>query len=418
MATFKAVVLKPNAQGRYNVKIRVTHLRKNSYVATEFYRTKTQLTKDLELKDDEVKKEINKRIDSFYETMIKLSGRIDQLTAVQLAEYLNSQNEDTSIDFVKFSLDYIERVKKRGQSGTSENLMTALRSFKDYYGADKIYIADITTRKLDQFADYLKTERKVKRVIKGKEQELTLKPMQGVGVRDALGRIRQLFLAAQDEYNDEDRGDFKIKHNPFRKFKMPVAPAAKKRNIQVDDVIKVRDFKPKKPSLRVELAKDILMLVFYLAGINTVDLYNATILKDNRLVYNRTKTKRRKDQALTSIRIEPEVLPLIEKYKDETGQRVFKFYQMYKEPDYFNTAVNDGAKVISDELKFPERLTTYFMRHSWATIGRNVCRISKDDIHFALNHSDPDMKITDLYIQTDWSIIDDANRKVLNTLKK
>ena len=119
---------------------------------------------------------------------------------------------------------------------------------------------------------------------------------------------------------------------------------------------------------------------------------------------------------MTSIRIEPQAWPLIDKYRDETGERVFKFYQMYKQPDYFNTAVNDGAKAISEELKFPENITTYFMRHSWATIGRNVCRISKDDIHFALNHSDPEMKITDLYIETDWSIIDDANRKVLDTL--
>ena len=31
----------------------------------------------------------------------------------------------------------------------------------------------------------------------------------------------------------------------------------------------------------------------------------------------------------------------------------------------------------------------------------------------ALNHSDPNHKVTDAYLETDWSIIDRANQKVL-----
>lgn len=61
------------------------------------------------------------------------------------------------------------------------------------------------------------------------------------------------------------------------------------------------------------LGRDIGLLSFFLIGINTVDLYNCTGIQNGRLIYNRTKTKnRRQDKAKIDIRIEPEALALIE----------------------------------------------------------------------------------------------------------
>jgi hypothetical protein len=59
-------------------------------------------------------------------------------------------------------------------------------------------------------------------------------------------------------------------------------------------------------------------------------------------------------------------------------------------------------------------LSTYYARHSWATIARNKCKISKSDIGECLNHADPDRKTADVYIEKDWSFIDEANRKVIS----
>ncbi len=63
-------------------------------------------------------------------------------------------------------------------------------------------------------------------------------------------------------------------------------------------------------------------------------------------------------------------------------------------------------------------LTSYYARHSWATIARNDCKISKDDINLALNHVDNEMKVTDIYIAKDWTIIDEANRQVIDAITK
>lgn len=85
------------------------------------------------------------------------------------------------------------------------------------------------------------------------------------------------------------------------------------------------------------LGRDIGLLSFFLIGINTVDLYNCTGIRNGRLIYNRTKTKnRRQDKAKIDIRIEPEALALIEKYRDPTGVRLFEFHRKYANSDIFN----------------------------------------------------------------------------------
>ena len=100
-----------------------------------------------------------------------------------------------------------------------------------------------------------------------------------------------------------------------------------------------------KSTCRFDLAKDCFILSFCLMGINSVDLYNATDLRGNRLVYNRTKTKdRRLDKAQMEVVVPEIVLPIIEKYRDRTGQRLFNFYQYYRDHKGFNKAINKGLK--------------------------------------------------------------------------
>lgn len=64
-------------------------------------------------------------------------------------------------------------------------------------------------------------------------------------------------------------------------------------------------------------------------------------------------------------------------------------------------------------LNIPQ-LTFYSARYSWASIAYNDLGIDKYIIHQCLNHSDKNMEITDVYIKRDWSVIDKANRRVLD----
>ena len=70
-------------------------------------------------------------------------------------------------------------------------------------------------------------------------------------------------------------------------------------------------------------------------------------------------------------------------------------------------------KQIGDKLGI-EDLEYYAARHSWATLACSTAvGIDKATVHEALNHVDDKMKVTDIYIDHDWSVIWEANRKVL-----
>jgi integrase len=164
------------------------------------------------------------------------------------------------------------------------------------------------------------------------------------------------------------------------------------------------------------------MLSFCLWGTNAVDLYECTDYKNGRITYDRTKTKsRRDDYANISIKVEPEILPLMEKYRDKTGERVFCFYQMYSDPHALNDAIGKGMRGIEKkgmgglrQALDIDNLTFYTARHSFASIATNDVKINKYTVHEMLNHVIKELKITDIYVNKDWSPMDEANRKLLD----
>jgi hypothetical protein len=104
--------------------------------------------------------------------------------------------------------------------------------------------------------------------------------------------LRTLFNEACRFFNNEDLGVFRIKHYPFKKYKIGSAPLTRKRNNTIEDVIKIRDCKTPFES-RAELAKELYMLSFYMCGMNAVDINNCSNSNVimGRLQYNRAKTK-------------------------------------------------------------------------------------------------------------------------------
>jgi integrase len=115
----------------------------------------------------------------------------------------------------------------------------------------------------------------------------------------------------------------------------------------------------------------------------------------------------------------------MDKYRDPTGKRVFRFYKMYANVHSFSACIHGivkqgkkgvfytGLKKVGAVLGIDD-LEYYAARHSWASIASNDLDVDKYTVHLALNHVDSTTKITDTYLKTDWSPIDRANRKVLD----
>lgn len=416
MLTIKAEIKRSELKvdGTYNVKIRFTLDRKVKRLSTNLFVTQQDLTKSLKFKEDtSIKREIDRLVLYYREQCLKLQLDQNHYSLDEIIEFLNGEQEkQQTIDFIKFSREWIASATIKG----APNYTTAINALVRFVGKEELDINLITLDFLEQFKAFLIGERDA-RTKKLMQQGKRVTSNRTLSLY--LVSIKKLFNEAKRKFNKKDKNLILIPNSPFEDFKIPKQEATRKRAIPADIIKKVwklpyKDMKKGyKSTCRYNLAKDCFILSFCLMGINSADLYNATEMKGNTIVYNRTKTKaRRLDSAKMIVDIPKIVQPLIDKYKDSTGKRLFNFYQYYVDEKGFNKAINYGLKEIGALLEI-EDLEYYAARHSWATIALNKVGIDKYTVHAALNHVDEAMKATDIYIERDFVNENRANAKVV-----
>ena len=186
---------------------------------------------------------------------------------------------------------------------------------------------------------------------------------------------------------------------PFRKFKIKTEQTAKRSLTleQLRGLLMMSNL-----GQRQQRFLDYFKLMFYLIGINIVDLCHLKAIDaDGRIRYRRQKTKKQ-----YSIKVEPEAIELINKHK---GKRYLL--------DILDTYVNERSftRQFDKELKqFLPNLTSYTARHSWATMASEI-NIPEDVISHALGHSfSTGASVTQVYIDYNMKKVDDANRRVID----
>ena len=416
MLTIKAEIKRSELKvdGTYNVKIRFTLDRKVKRLSTNLFVTQQDLTKSLKFKEDtSIKREIDRLVLYYREQCLKLQLDQNHYSLDEIIEFLNGEQEkQQTIDFIKFSREWIASATIKG----APNYTTAINALVRFVGKEELDINLITLDFLEQFKAFLIGERDA-RTKKLMQQGKRVTSNRTLSLY--LVSIKKLFNEAKRKFNKKDKNLILIPNSPFEDFKIPKQEATRKRAIPADIIKKVwklpyKDMKKGyKSTCRYNLAKDCFILSFCLIGINSADLYNATKMRGNTIIYNRTKTKaRRLDGAKMMVDIPKIVQPLIDKYKDSTGKRLFNFYQFYGDEKTFNKAINSGLKEIGSILEVDD-LEYYAARHSWATIALNKVGIDKYIVHAALNHIDDSMKVTDIYIERDFVNENKANAKVV-----
>jgi integrase len=295
-----------------------------------------------------------------------------------------------------------------------------LSALKRYIKRDTLNINEITAMFLKGFEKFLETEPSQQGSNRKTDRKDLPKSGTGRKVSAYLSCARAIHNMAKDEYNDEDAGLIRIPYSPFKNFKIKTQPLTRKRALPVNliqDIINL-PYETEKTGgkwSRFNLAKDCFLMSFALVGMNSADLYFAGKITNSIITYNRRKTStRRLDKAEMRVMVEDCILRLVDKYRAPIGgEHLFQFYLHYSDMKAFNKAINKGLKQIGEKLGI-ENLEFYAARHSWATIARSsAVGIDKYTVHEALNHTDGRMKVTDIYIDRDWSNIWNANRKVL-----
>lgn len=416
MLTIKSEIKRQEQKldGTYNVKLRFTLDRKVKRLSTSLFVYSKDLTKEFKIKPSSpIKQDVEALIRSYYEKCNKLQIELNHYTLDDIMDYLNGEQEKNQIiDFIKFSREWIASTTIKG----APNYTSAINALVRFVGKEELNVNLITTEFLDSFKTFL-----------NKEHETRTKKLIQQGKRVPSNRslslylisIKKLFNEAKKKYNKRDKNLILIPHSPFDDFVIPKQEATRKRAIPADIIKKVwklpyKDMKKGyKATCRYNLAKDCFILSFCLMGINSADLYNATKMDGNTITYYRIKTKdRRLDNAKMMVEIPHIIQPIIDKYRDKTGKRLFNFYQYYCDEKGFNKAINYGLKEIGSILGIDD-LEYYAARHSWATIALNKVGIDKYIVHAALNHIDDSMKVTDIYIERDFVNENKANAKVV-----
>lgn len=400
--------------GTYNVKLRFTLDRKVKRLSTSLFATSKDLTKELKIKQSSpLKREVDNLIRGYQEKCAKLQIELNHYTLDDVMDYLNGEREkQQTIDFVKFSREWIASTSIKG----APNYTTAVNALVRFVGQEELDINLVTQDFLEGFKSFLNKEREA-RTKKLLQQGKRVPSNRSLSLY--LVSIKKLFNEAKKKYNRKEKNLILIAHSPFDDFTIPRQEATRKRAISSDIIKKVWKLPYKemkkgyKSTCRYNLAKDCFILSFCLMGMNSADLYYATDLQGTTITYNRTKTKaRRLDEAKMKVDIPDIIMPIVEKYRDKSGKRIFNFYRYYADEKAFNKAINYGLKEIGSLLGIDD-LEYYAARHSWATIALNKVGIDKYTIHAALNHVDDAMKVTDIYIERDFVNENKANAKVV-----
>ncbi len=187
------------------------------------------------------------------------------------------------------------------------------------------------------------------------------------------------------------------KSYPFRKFKIKTEPT-RKRALSVKQLRVLHEF-PLEDWQKKYV--DTFFLMFYLMGINAVDLLNA---KPEQVIDGRLEYKRAKTGTLYSIKLEPEALEIIHRYKGKKHLLKFCDTSNYK---HFMKRMNMCLDSIIPGC------TSYYARHSVASIAAEL-DVPLDLIARMLGHTDTTRKVTLVYIDYNQKKVDKANRKVID----
>ena len=153
--------------------------------------------------------------------------------------------------------------------------------------------------------------------------------------------------------------------------------------------------------------RDMFLLIFALIGINIADLF---ALEHSDISGGRIRYRRMKTGTLYDIKVEPEAAALMERYRGEAG--LLRMRDRYRSARDYTQHLNRGLKQLIEGEPFSS-LSTYWARHSWATIAYNELQAPFDTISAALGHK-YGSRITAIYVNPDRQRVDELNRRMMD----
>lgn len=350
--------LRPKANGKCSVKIKITHNRKRKYIATGIDLTKSEFEKVIQPKEKGKRKSLEQK--QTYNRLLfylnKAQNAIKSLTVFTFDNFEQLYFEQRNVsDSVSFAFDkYIEQLKIEERVTTAESYTTAKKSLEGF--KKNLTFADITPAFLKKYEKWMLQEGKSVTTV-------------GIYLRSLRTIFNQQNIDKSIYPFGEGNG----------KYSIPTGKNTKKA-LTIKEISQIYNYEAPENTTK-EMAKDYWLFLYLCNGMNVKDfcLLKWSDIDGDILTFKRAKTKRsQRESKFISVALKPETWNIIKKWgqpsivKDayifphiKPGMTTEKEQAIIKQ---LTKTINKYMKAIAKELKIEKNITTYFARHSFATV--------------------------------------------------
>ena len=317
-------------------------------------------------------------------------------------------------DFYAFAntiaLDMLKAGKRRGN-----DIMTVIRSMMDYH-PNPLPVSKLDRRVIKGYCDFCRTEHTIIRKDQfGRMRQSISKPIMEETINYRLKVIKSIIHKIKVAYSDVT-GYSPIKNNVFAFYKLSQPkPSRHDRVVPIEVIRKLIGYHP--TTKKQQMAKDLFLLSLLTCGTNLIDYYDmcSECINGDKLTYSRSKTAdKRYDYATITVFLSPFVLSIVEKYRDETKEKLLRLHRMYSCLNNLQKAVSGGLKQIKEAIGYDGSLTYYCARHTFATIAANDLGVPVETVGRCLNHSQK--TVTSFYIKPDFEDVWNVQKAVENLI--
>jgi len=369
--------LEPRPKGNelHNVKIRVYFNRKYQYYSTGIDLKLGELEKILNArrKTDE-QKELYFKLNKY---LTKANDIIKKLDVFSFEKFDKIYFEGRDVfKSVSYAFDrYVEDLETEGRIGTASNYRAAIRSLEEFKHGLKF--SDITISFLKKYEQWM---------------------LEGGHSITTVGMYLRALRAVYNQQNI-DRSLY-----PFEKYEIPTGKNIKKA-LTLNEISLIYNYKATGTEA---MARDYWMFLYLCNGMNVKDFCSLKWenISGDILTYQREKTKRtRRDSKKIVVSLKPETWKIINKYGKRSivpDSYIFPHYENEMTPErkqevsqQLIKTINKYMKRIARNVGINKEVTTYYARHSFATIlkqsGADISMISD-----LLGHSN--LSVTENYL--------------------
>jgi len=305
-----------------------------------------------------------------------------------IKRYKSPECHASVLDFMQ---NQIRLMRNAYRFGTALNYEKTMKNFAEFLGGVNLPFSAMTEQLIADYNAFL---------------------IQRGMVRNSISFYMRIMRAV---YNKAVRQKLVEQSHPFTEVYTGI-DRTRKRAVSESVISKLYKLKLAEGT-HLALARDIFIFSYCTRGMAFVDI---AYLKKENIQNGVIYYARRKTGQLLSVRIEPSIQRIIDRYSSALSPYVFPLLTSTEtKPAYeeYQTAINNHNRLLrrlSKMLPTGCKLTSYTSRHSWATAARNH-NVPISVISAGMGHTSE--QTTQIYLtMLENSVIDDANQGLIKSL--